>query len=394
MIDILYYTLIPLPFVLLYSLNIFTTQTQPVKLKIAPESIMDKLDTEINVKVSELNLKYKKSPKIFTSLLYLSRDLLLATTTIMTTYFIQKSFNVSQYIIYPLYSVIMGTVTVGFWVLGHECGHGAFGDNSVQNDIIGFIIHSFLLVPYFSWKYSHLKHHKYTNHLILGETHVPSLHAPRNFLRKIIGEDAFTLIDIIGRLSFGWIFYLFFNETGGRTQYDCKTRIDKTKNKSHFISSSQVMKPSWKIELSTIGCLATLIIITYTNTWYWYIGPYLIVNAWLVLYTFLQHTHPDVPHYGSDKFTFLKGALCTIDRPYPYIIDILHHHIGTTHVLHHINYSIPHYRAVEYTNEIKKILGEYYLYDPTPIYIALFQAARYCVYMDSLEGIQYFKYNT
>ena len=81
------------------------------------------------------------------------------------------------------------------------------------------------------------------------------------------------------------------NETGGRTQYDCKTRIDKTKNKSHFISSSQVMKPSWKVELSSIGCLTTILIITYTNTWYWYIGPYFIVNAWLVLYTFLHHTH-------------------------------------------------------------------------------------------------------
>jgi fatty acid desaturase len=87
----------------------------------------------------------------------------------------------------------------------------------------------------------------------------------------------------------------------------------------------------------------------------------------------------------------LKGALSTIDRPYPYIIDELHHHIGTTHVLHHMNYSIPHYRAVEYSKEIKKVLGDCYLYDPTPIHEAIFRTTRECVYVDSLEGTQYYK---
>jgi omega-6 fatty acid desaturase (delta-12 desaturase) len=42
------------------------------------------------------------------------------------------------------------------------------------NDLVGLPLHSFLLVPYYAWKYTHAKHHKYTNHLIHGETHVPS----------------------------------------------------------------------------------------------------------------------------------------------------------------------------------------------------------------------------
>ena len=97
-------------------------------------------------------------------------------------------------------------------------------------------------------------------------------------------------------------------------------------------------------------------------------GRILVMNVWLVLYTWLQHTHPDVPHYGSDDFTFLKGALSTIDRPYPYWIDQPHHHIGTTHVLHHLNFSVPHYRAEEYTKAIKQVLGPSYRYDRTPVY--------------------------
>lgn len=57
----------------------------------------------------------------------------------------------------------------------------------------------------------------------------------------------------------------------------------------------------------------------------------------------------------------------TIDRNYPWIIDHLHHRIGTTHVLHHIFPEIPHYHAVEATQAIIPVLGDHYKYDPTPI---------------------------
>lgn len=47
-----------------------------------------------------------------------------------------------------------------------------------------------------------------------------------------------------------------------------------------------------------------------------YGGPYLVINAWLVLYTWLQHTDVDVPHFEDDEHNFVRGALHTIDRPY------------------------------------------------------------------------------
>ena len=66
-----------------------------------------------------------------------------------------------------------------------------------------------------------------------------------------------------------------------------------------------------------------------------YGGPLIIVNAWLVLYTWLQHTDVDIPHLGSGDFSFMKGAFLTVDRPYEKIlfglVDFLHHKIGSTH---------------------------------------------------------------
>ena len=59
-----------------------------------------------------------------------------------------------------LYAFWMGTILTGPWVLAHECGHGAFSPNQTWNDVVGFIVHQALLVPYFAWQYTHAKHHR------------------------------------------------------------------------------------------------------------------------------------------------------------------------------------------------------------------------------------------
>ena len=204
------------------------------------------------------------------------------------------------------------------------------------------------------------------------------------------------IFQIIGHLIFGWPAYLFRNDTGGRVQADLKSRMDKRQYKDHFHHKSQVMKSSlgWKIELSTAGCVSVLyVLIKYLgkSSLYWYFGPYIVMNAWLVLYTWLHHTHPDVPHYGEDNYSFLQGALSTIDRPYPELINHLHHNIGSTHVAHHLNYRIPHYRAVACTEELKCVLGKYYNYDPSSITSALYNVAKTCHYVEEVSGVQKYK---
>ena len=46
------------------------------------------------------------------------------------------------------YAAVTGTVAMGLWVLAHECGHGAFSDNRLLQDAVGFALHTSLLVPY------------------------------------------------------------------------------------------------------------------------------------------------------------------------------------------------------------------------------------------------------
>lgn len=96
-----------------------------------------------------------------------------------------------------------------------------------------------------------------------------------------------------------------------------------------------------------------------------YFVPYLWVNHWLVLITFLQHTDPLLPHYRASEFTFSRGALATLDRHLlgdcGSFMSWLGAHatngISETHILHHVSSKIPHYNAWEASAALKKFLA-------------------------------------
>ena len=53
--------------------------------------------------------------------------------------------------VWIIWGFITGTICTGNWVVAHECGHNAFSDNKILQDSVGYILHTILLVPYFSW---------------------------------------------------------------------------------------------------------------------------------------------------------------------------------------------------------------------------------------------------
>lgn len=308
-----------------------------------------------------------------------------------------------------LYAFWMGTILTGHWVLGHECGHGAFSSSQTLNDIVGFCIHQAQLVPYFAWQYTHAKHHRRTNHLEDGESHVPSTGTENGLgpnqerlsfyaaWHEAMGDGAFAVFQLLTHLVIGWPLYLLGMASTGRLAQD-GTPLDGN-FADHFRPNSRMFpsKIRWKILLSTIteiGVLGLIAKLTFEYgflpvlLWHW--GPYLWTNFWLVLYTWLQHTDPSVPQYGSDEWTWVKGALSTIDRPYG-IFDFFHHKIGSTHVAHHLFHEMPFYRADEATAAVKEFLGPLYNYDPTPWYLAAWRIAKRCHYVDDIKGIQYYK---
>ena len=302
--------------------------------------------------------------------------------------------------VWIVYALLSGTTAMGLWVIAHECGHGAFSKNRRLETAIGYILHSLLLVPYFSWQRSHAIHHRFTNHISNGETHVPLvINSDRaneqpggerdlETARKL-GRAPYGVFQLFMHLLIGWPAYLLAGKTGG----------PKYGTSNHFWPITPFSKKLWpkawakKVWLSDCGICLTLIALVILAINYglamvaaFYIGPLLVVNAWLVIYTWLHHTDTDVPHFSDSEFTHTRGAFLSIDRPYGKLINFLHHSIGSTHVAHHLAPLIPHYHAGKATISIKKSFPKVYLYNPTPIHKALWHIATNCIAVRKEEG--------
>ena len=289
-----------------------------------------------------------------------------------------------------LYAVVTGTVAGGCWVIAHECGHGAFHPNRRLEAAVGLVLHSLLLVPYFSWQRSHAVHHANCNHLEGGETHVP----PRSdspvgqlveAVVRRLGTRLYGTLSLASYLLLGWPLYLLVGITGGE---DYGRPTSHFWNGAPFRNGRRPLFPaSYRPRMlqSNLGLLAMVLALGLAAAHFSvarvlcvYGLPYLVINAWLVSYTWMQHTDTNIPHFSTPDWTWAKGALQTVDRPYGPLLNLLHHGIGSTHLCHHINPRIPHYNAWQATALLQIRFPDLVHHDPTPIHLALWRVACLC----------------
>lgn len=303
-----------------------------------------------------------------------------------------------------IYGVVTGTVAMGLWVIAHECGHNAFHPNRKLENSIGFILHSLLLVPYFSWARSHAIHHAHCNHLEEGETHVP----PRvdsqsgrvtEELKQRLGPGLFGCLSLFSHLVIGWPLYLFLGATGGEdygrpTSHFWNGESFNRGKRSLFPRSFRGLMIRSNLGIFVVLLLLGLLSIQFSlaKVLCVYGLPYIVVNIWLVTYTWLQHTDVRIPHFSTETWTWAKGALQTVDRPYGPLLNFLHHGIGSTHVCHHVNSRIPHYNAWRGNALLRQHYPDLVRYDATPIHKALWRVATRCaaVRQSSRDGAFYF----
>ncbi|KAK9265551.1 hypothetical protein L1049_021614 [Liquidambar formosana] len=291
-----------------------------------------------------------------------------------------------SYLAWALYGIIQGCVLTGVWVIAHECGHHAFSDYQWLDDTVGLILHSLLLVPYFSWKYSHRRHHSNTGSLERDEVFVPKQKSSIPWFSKYFNNPPGRVLTLTVTLTLGWPLYLAFNVSGRHYErfachYDPYGPIYSDRERAQiFVSDAGVLAITYGLfRLVAAKGLGWVFCV--------YGGPLLVVNAFLVLITYLQHTHPSLPHYDSSEWDWFRGALATVDRDYG-VLNKVFHNITDTHVAHHLFSTMPHYHAMEATKAIKPILGDYYQFDGTPIYKAMYREAKECIYVEPDEGDQ------
>ncbi|KAI0789816.1 fatty acid desaturase-domain-containing protein [Abortiporus biennis] len=298
-------------------------------------------------------------------------------------------YTAASFALWTLYGFATGLVATGLWVIAHECGHQAFSESKFLNNFVGWVLHSGLGVPYHSWRISHAKHHASTGHMTQDQVFIPKTRSQKglppfnpekedlqgasisndvmNELYEALGDSPIAAAyGAITYLLFGWPLYLLINASGQK-RYPSNT--------NHFNPSSVIFAPHHygQIVLSDFGILIWLgVLIASINHFGFfevfrtYLIPYLWVNHWLVLITFLQHTDPILPHYRAPEFNFARGALATLDRNLMgeggsilgWIGATATHGISETHVLHHVHSKIPHYAAWEATDALRRRLAQ------------------------------------
>ncbi|KAI0631956.1 delta12-fatty acid desaturase [Trametes polyzona] len=344
---------------------------------------------------------YCNKRSAFRSSLYIVMDMAIITAIYKGTYFLDALirpehialpnaylYPAARFVLWAFYSFFVGLFATGLWVIAHECGHQAFSESKTVNNVVGWILHSGLGVPYHAWRISHAKHHASTGHMTQDQVFVPKTRsqlglpefdptqenlAGSSVSDKVKAELYEALGDspigaIYGSLRYlvgGWPAYLLFNASG-QARYP--------KDTSHFKPDSVIFRPDQRnqIIISNVGIMLWMTAIGvsiaqwgFFEVFRVYLVPYLWVNHWLVLITFLQHTDPLLPHYRASEFTFPRGALATLDRNLlgdlgsvmGWLGAFATHGISETHVAHHVSSKIPHYHAWEATDALRKLLA-------------------------------------
>ncbi|KAI0694106.1 delta-12 fatty acid desaturase [Cytidiella melzeri] len=308
-----------------------------------------------------------------------------------------------QCVVWPAYWLFQGLAFAGFWCISHEAGHGTLSSVGWVNHVIGYTLHTFLLVPYYAWRTTHHMHHKATNSVEREENYVPRTRSdyslPSEDRSKTLDyQEIFddTPLFVLGKMLLmqllGWQSYLLQN-TLGSPMYPPGT--------NHFSPSSQLFKNEKKhrIVLSNVGlALMSSILLVYAyqaglrNFVVFYFIPYLLANHWIVMLTFLHHTDPTIPHYRAKEWTWLRGTLATVDRPLLgplgrfFLLNVSHDHIA-----HHLFSNIPFYNQPQVTEILRELLGEDYNFDSTNSFRALYRSFTECCFIEDDGDIVFYK---
>ena len=239
-------------------------------------------------------------PSYIRSMLYVVRDYFyVAVLAYAATYISLIPNQLARGVAWAGYSILQGFVFTGIWILAHECGHGAFSKSRKLNNIMGLIMHSFLLVPFHSWKISHSAHHKATGNIQKDTAFVP--HKRESWVKSHCGEKADAAAIELAHLSedaplvtlwycikhqlFGWPGYLFANLTGQKTDKGFPQISHFYYGEDSFYFKKEQLP---LILLSDIGVGAMIALLTvagqFVGSWnmvLYYVLPYLWVNHWI-----------------------------------------------------------------------------------------------------------------
>jgi omega-6 fatty acid desaturase (delta-12 desaturase) len=234
-----------------------------------------------------------------------------------------------NFIAWATYSCLQGLVFTGLWEIAHESGHGALSKHKWVNNAIGMVVHSLLLVPFYSWRLTHAHHHKSTNNLERDIAFVPDTKEDWMAARKSrnshfpaweLVEDTpiVALITLFFHQLIAWPIYLTINNFALP-----RMRVVPWYKRSHFYfgGDGPNFKPANRqdILISDLG-IATMACLLWVSVDYFgakkvalfYVLPYLQTNHWIRKLSLNTQILYGLTHNSHDNFSPAHGCLNTV----------------------------------------------------------------------------------
>ncbi|KIY67776.1 linoleoyl phosphatidylcholine delta-12 acetylenase [Cylindrobasidium torrendii FP15055 ss-10] len=350
-------------------------------------------------------------PELFKSntalgLAYLARDIALATAFFSLARHIPSLPNaLLRAVAWLGYWWFQGLTFTGIWVIGHECGHGAFSSHAWVNHSIGYVLHSALWTPYFSWGISHHRHHMNHASMERDQVYVPKtrsiLGLPSREHEKEHGIDweehfgdtpVYTMFMLIRQQLLAFPAYLLTNVSG---------QPDYPKGTNHFNPSSVIFTPAQRnaVIMSNIGLAAMVWAVGASSRafgWWnviaFYGIPWLCVTHWFIMITYLQHTDPSIPHYRGSSWSFARGAAATVDRPFlGWQGRFFLHNVAHDHVAHHFFPKMPFYHGPAATKYLRAFLEDHYRSSDKNPFSALWYSYNECQFVEDDGDVLFYR---
>ena len=243
-----------------------------------------------------------------------------------------------------VFSVVAGGFLVRFFLIQHDCGHGAFFRSKKINDWVGRILGVITLTPYDIWRRSHAIHHSTSG----------------NLDERGVGDiDTLTIREYRALSKTRKILYRLYRSPpvlfiiGPAFQFLLRNRLPQMFNSDK--------RDYW---ISAMGTNLSIVIVAAIFAYFMGLGAFLAVHLPITLVAasigvwmfYVQHQFEDTFWEGEEKWQMYEAALkgsSHYDLPAPF--RWLTANIGIHHI-HHLASRIPYYRLQDVLRDFPELV--------------------------------------
>lgn len=245
--------------------------------------------------------------------------------------------NTDSLLLLSLVWIFHGQVLVGFFVLGHDCGHHTFSKSRSINQVIGLLSLAPLGNGYFTWQRTHNLHHAKTqlkgvdidwSSWLVTKAQAQTLTWKKDPVRKL-GYV----------LPFGIFWWVFWNAL----------------KRGLITSSIKERSTNGLMWLAMIGLYSGL----FFHLGWWGLMKFHLIPATIAMITgyfllIIQHANESATWYTEESWEFYRAQFgSTFDVRFPRFLEWLWLDINI-HVPHHVFPQIPWYYLREASSELQK----------------------------------------